>query len=59
MSGQRLPAVYKTNGIPATFVIDKNGTIVFEQTGYCDWSHPSVIKLIDSLRKKSNTVPES
>jgi len=59
LSGQQLPAVYKGGGIPATFVIDKNGTIVFEQTGYADWSHPSVIKLIDSLRKKSNTVPES
>jgi thiol-disulfide isomerase/thioredoxin len=59
VSGQRLPAVYKSGGIPATFVIDKNGMIVFEQTGYSDWSHPSVIKLIDSLRKKSNTVPES
>jgi peroxiredoxin len=54
LSGQRLPAVYKTNGIPTTFVIDKNGMIVFEQTGYFDWSHPSVIKFIDALRKKSN-----
>jgi thiol-disulfide isomerase/thioredoxin len=58
LSGQRLPAVYQTNGIPATFVIDKNGTIVFEQTGYSDWSHPSVIKFIDSLRKRSNAAPE-
>jgi thiol-disulfide isomerase/thioredoxin len=58
VSGQRLPGVYKTNGIPATFVIDKNGMIVFEQVGYFDWSHPSVIKLIDSLRKRSNTAPE-
>jgi thiol-disulfide isomerase/thioredoxin len=58
VGGQRLPAVYKTNGIPATFVIDKNGVIVFEQVGYLDWSHPSVIKLIDSLRKKSNPAPE-
>jgi thiol-disulfide isomerase/thioredoxin len=58
LSGQRLPAVYNTNGIPTTFVIDQNGMIVFEQTGYFDWSHPSVIKLIDSLRKKFNTTPE-
>jgi thiol-disulfide isomerase/thioredoxin len=54
VSGQRLPAVYKNNGIPATFVIDKTGMIVFEQTGYADWSHPSVFKFIDSLRKNSN-----
>ena len=58
LSGQRLPDVYKANGIPATFVIDKNGMIVFEQAGYSDWSHPSVIKFIDSLRKRSNPVPE-
>lgn len=59
VSGQRLPAVYKSGGIPATFVIDKNGMIVCEQTGYSDWSHPSVIKFIDSLRKKSNSLPEA
>jgi thioredoxin-related protein len=58
LSGQRLPAVYKANGIPTTFVIDRSGMIVFEQTGYADWSHPSVIKFIDSLRKRSNTEPE-
>jgi thiol-disulfide isomerase/thioredoxin len=58
LSGQRLPAVYKANGIPSTFVIDRSGMIVFEQTGYADWSHPSVIKFIDSLRKRSNTEPE-
>ena len=58
VGGQRLPAVYKNNGIPTTFVIDKTGMIVFEQTGYSDWSHPYVIKFIDSLRKKSNTVPD-
>lgn len=57
VSGQRLPAVYKNNGIPATFVIDKAGMIVFEQVGYADWSHPSVIKFIDSLRKNTNPQP--
>ena len=50
LSGQSLPGVYKTDGIPATFVIDKNGMIVFEHVGSADWSHSSVIKFIDSLR---------
>ena len=50
LSGQSLPGVYKTDGIPATFVINKNGMIVFEHIGSADWSHPSVIKFIDSLR---------
>ena len=59
LGSQRLPSVYKNNGIPATFVIDKNGMIVFEQVGYADWSHPSAIKFIDSLRKKSTTAAES
>jgi len=30
LSGQRLPAIYKANGIPATFVIDKNGVLVYQ-----------------------------
>jgi thiol-disulfide isomerase/thioredoxin len=56
--GQQLPSVYKTDGIPATFVIDKNGMIVFGHVGSANWDHPSVIKFIDSVRQRSNKSPE-
>jgi hypothetical protein len=52
LSGQQLPEVYKTDGIPATFVIDKDGMIVYEHLGTADWSHSSVIKFIDALRQR-------
>ncbi|MGA2802654.1 MAG: TlpA disulfide reductase family protein [Verrucomicrobiota bacterium] len=58
LSGYQLPGVYKTDGIPATFVIDTHGMIVFKHVGSADWSHPSVIKFIDSLRQRPNKSPE-
>ena len=54
----QLPSVYKTGGIPATFVIDTHGMIVLKHVGAADWSHPSVIKFIDSLRQRPNTALE-
>jgi thiol-disulfide isomerase/thioredoxin len=53
LNGQQTPQTYKTEAIPATFVIDTNGIIVFEHDGAADWSDPSVIKFIDSLRGKN------
>jgi len=50
LNGNPLPSVYKTDGIPATFIIDKHGLIICQHVGSVDWSHPSVIMFIDSLR---------
>ncbi|MGA9452187.1 MAG: TlpA disulfide reductase family protein [Verrucomicrobiia bacterium] len=50
LSGHPLPDVYQTDAIPATFVIDKKGMIVAKYIGAADWSAPSVIAFIDSLR---------
>lgn len=58
LSGHPLPSIYKTDSIPATFVIDKRGMIVFKHVGSTDWSHPSVIKFIDSLKQMPNHSPE-
>jgi thiol-disulfide isomerase/thioredoxin len=50
LSDHQLPDVYKTDAIPATFVIDRKGMIVAKHIGAADWSAPSVIAFIDSLR---------
>jgi peroxiredoxin len=58
---RRLPNAYRTKKLPApigiiptTFIIDRNGTIVFRGVGAADWSAPSVIEIIDSLKQRSN-----
>ena len=58
LSGHQLPGVYQTEVIPATFVIDRKGMIVAKHIGAADWSAPSVIALIDSLRKRPDTTLE-
>jgi len=50
LSAHQLPDVYQTDAIPATFVIDRKGMIVAKHIGAADWSAPSVIAFIDSLR---------
>ena len=52
-----LPKIYKTYAIPTTFIISKDGLIVARHIGSADWSAPSVISLIDSLRHRPNTEP--
>ncbi len=58
---QRLPNAYRTEKLPAPFaiipttlIIDRSGTIVFRGIGAEDWSAPSVIKVIDTLKQRSN-----
>ncbi|HEU5397367.1 MAG TPA: TlpA disulfide reductase family protein, partial [Verrucomicrobiae bacterium] len=48
--GARLPAVYQTDVIPATFIIDRNGLIVAEHLGAANWADPAVVRFLDSLK---------
>jgi thiol-disulfide isomerase/thioredoxin len=48
--GQTLPAAYQSTGIPATFVIDKEGRIVSSHIGLADWSAASFIEDINQLK---------
>ncbi len=50
--GSNLPDVYSTPAIPATFLIDRNGEIVFQHVGSADWSSAAVIDHIEKLRKE-------
>ena len=43
-----LPAVFESDGIPATFVINKVGEIVFSKVGGADWGHEDVVKFLTS-----------
>ncbi len=47
--GEDLPDVFKTRGIPATFIIDRNGKIVFKHMGAAKWDDESCLRFIRSL----------
>lgn len=50
LNGKTTPSIYQSDSIPATYVIDKKGMVVFQHIGSADWADASVIKFIDSLR---------
>jgi len=50
--GVQLPKVYSTKAIPATFVISKNGEIIFQHVGSADWASDDTIQFIEKLRKE-------
>lgn len=43
------PPVFATNGIPATFIIAPNGSIVSSEVGANDWDNPETIALLKRL----------
>ena len=46
-----LPALYRTEGIPATFILDKKGNIARKQVGAMDWDSNEVRKFLKDLAK--------
>jgi peroxiredoxin len=46
-----LPSVYETQGIPATFIISKDGKIAFKHVGSAKWDDPKSIYFIQNLLK--------
>src|SRR5205807_787177 len=47
--GDRLPPVFTTNGIPATFVIAPDGQVAAATIGSARWDDPSVVEFLKSL----------
>jgi thiol-disulfide isomerase/thioredoxin len=45
----RLPPVFLTDGIPATFIIAPDGRIAASEIGASDWDSPEVIALLEKL----------
>lgn len=48
----QVPKELSNNSIPATFIIDKQGSIVVDKVGAVDWGSKRIIELIDSLKLK-------
>ncbi len=44
-----VPNVFITRGIPATFIVDKEGAIVFKHIGFANWDDESTRSFIRSL----------
>jgi thiol-disulfide isomerase/thioredoxin len=63
--GTRLPSVFTTSAIPATFVISKAGEIALQHVGATDWASIDAIKYIETLRREEpnksvdSTVPSA
>ena len=41
----------KTNSIPSSFLIDKNGSVIIEKVGAADWNSSKTRKIIDEILK--------
>jgi thiol-disulfide isomerase/thioredoxin len=49
LRADRLPAVFLTEGIPATFIIDPKGRVVAAEVGSADWDAPNVVNLLETI----------
>jgi thiol-disulfide isomerase/thioredoxin len=45
----KIPPVYYSEGIPATFLIDANGQIRASEVGSADWHKPDVVEFVEKL----------
>lgn len=57
VSGGELPELFETRGIPATFIIDAQGTVVFRRTGAAGWNNDACRNFLRELLPPS-TIPE-
>ncbi len=48
-TSENLPDKFKTQGIPATFVVNRQGAIVHKHVGSADWNTESCRKFLRSL----------
>jgi peroxiredoxin len=46
--------LYKTTGVPETFIIDKNGMIISKVIGYRNWAAPEVVQTLKDLAQRSD-----
>jgi thiol-disulfide isomerase/thioredoxin len=46
------PAAFPVSSIPATYIIDRNGSIVIDKVGPADWNSKTVRVLLDELLQK-------
>jgi thiol-disulfide isomerase/thioredoxin len=44
--------IYRTTGVPETFIIDKDGRLVKKIIGALDWTNPGVLRYFQTLIQK-------
>ena len=49
LRAENLPAVFSTDGIPATFIIAPDGRIAAAQVGSSQWDTPQVVALLEKI----------
>jgi len=52
---RQLPALYETRSIPATFVINKRGNVVFQHVGAANWASDETFQYVDTLRREPSS----
>jgi thiol-disulfide isomerase/thioredoxin len=52
LAAEMPPKAFSTTGIPATFVIAPDGTIVRKEIGAMDWNTPEIVSELVALAKK-------
>lgn len=53
----RISTLYQTTGVPESFLLDKDGTIIKRVIGAHDWSSPANISLIERLLGHERPTP--
>jgi hypothetical protein len=54
LRAQRVPPVFYTEGIPATFLIAPDGRIAASEVGSADWNEPHVMAFLEKLAGPSS-----
>ena len=54
---EKLPPVFSTDGIPATFIIAPDGRIAASEVGVGRWDTPEVVALLEKLAAEAPTTP--
>jgi thiol-disulfide isomerase/thioredoxin len=52
------PSGFRTDGIPATFIIDGDGRVVVREVGAAQWDAPEVVDLLEKLLKQGAFKPK-
>lgn len=50
-----VPRIFETEGIPATFIIGRDGKIAASEVGSAEWDDPSVVEFLVKLAADSDT----
>jgi peroxiredoxin len=52
-SQQKISKMYGTTGVPETFIVDRNGTIIDKVIGPLEWDSPRVVQELDKIMKRN------